>query len=216
MKTDSQLQQDVMDELQWEPRVDHANIGVAATDGVITLSGFASSYAEKIAAEKAARRIKGVRGLAEEIEVRLPSQAKTADPEIAKRIADIFDWSAMIPNNKIAVKVEHGWVTLTGMVDGHFQRKSAVDFASRISGVKGVSNQITVKAAPSPLDVKDRIMAAFRRNADLDASSITVSADGNTVRLGGQVHAWYERQIAERAAWSAPGVDRIEDNIMLV
>ena len=216
MKTDSQLQQDVMDELQWEPRVDHANIGVAATDGVITLSGFASSYAEKIAAEKAARRIKGVRGLAEEIEVRLPSQAKTADPEIAKRIADIFDWSAMIPNNKIAVKVEHGWVTLTGMVDGHFQRKSAVDFASRISGVKGVSNQITVKAAASPLDVKDRIMAAFRRNADLDASSITVSADGNTVRLGGQVHAWYERQIAERAAWSAPGVDRIEDNIMLV
>lgn len=216
MKTDSQLQQDVMDELQWEPRVDHANIGVAATDGVITLSGFASSYAEKIAAEKAARRIKGVRGLAEEIEVRLPSQAKTADPEIAKRIADIFDWSAMIPNNKIAVKVEHGWVTLTGMVDGHFQRKSAVDFASRISGVKGVSNQITVKAAPSPLDVKDRIMAAFRRNADLDASSITVSADGNTVRLGGQVHTWYERQIAERAAWSAPGVDRIEDNIMLV
>lgn len=216
MKTDSQLQQDVMDELQWEPRVDHANIGVAATDGVITLSGFASSYAEKIAAEKAARRIKGVRGLAEEIEVRLPSQAKTADPEIAKRIADIFDWSAMIPNNKIAVKVEHGWVTLTGMVDGHFQRKSAVDFASRISGVTGVSNQITVKAAASPLDVKDRIMAAFRRNADLDASSITVSADGNTVRLGGQVHAWYERQIAERAAWSAPGVDRIEDNIMLV
>ena len=216
MKTDSQLQQDVMDELQWEPRVDHANIGVAATDGVITLSGFASSYAEKIAAEKAASRIKGVRGLAEEIEVRLPSQAKTADPEIAKRIADIFDWSAMIPNNKIAVKVEHGWVTLTGMVDGHFQRKSAVDFASRISGVTGVSNQITVKAAASPLDVKDRIMAAFRRNADLDASSITVSADGNTVRLGGQVHAWYERQIAERAAWSAPGVDRIEDNIMLV
>lgn len=216
MKTDSQLQQDVMDELQWEPRVDHANIGVAATDGVITLSGFASSYAEKIAAEKAARRIKGVRGLAEEIEVRLPSQAKTADPEIAKRIADIFDWSAMIPNNKIAVKVEHGWVTLTGMVDGHFQRKSAVDFASRISGVTGVSNQITVKEAASPLDVKDRIMAAFRRNADLDASSITVSADGNTVRLGGQVHAWYERQIAERAAWSAPGVDRIEDNIMLV
>ena len=216
MKTDSQLQQDVMAELQWEPRVDHANIGVAATDGVITLSGFASSYAEKIAAEKAARRIKGVRGLAEEIEVRLPSQAKTADPEIAKRIADIFDWSAMIPNNKIAVKVEHGWVTLTGMVDGHFQRKSAVDFASRISGVTGVSNQITVKAAASPLDVKDRIMAAFRRNADLDASSITVSADGNTVRLGGQVHAWYERQIAERAAWSAPGVDRIEDNIMLV
>ena len=216
MKNDSQLQQDVIDELQWEPRVDHANIGVAAMDGVITLSGFVGSYAEKIAAEKAARRVKGVRGLAEEIEVRLASDAKTADPEIAKRIADIFDWSATIPKTKILIKVEHGWVTLSGMVEGHFQRKSAGDLASRISGVRGVSNQIGVKAVPSTLDVRDRIMAAFRRNADLDASSITVSADGNTVRLGGKVHAWYERQIAERAAWSAPGVNRVEDNIMVV
>ncbi len=216
MKSDSQLQQDVMDELQWEPRVHHANIGVAAKDGVITLSGFVGSYAEKIAAEKAARRVKGVRGLAEEIEVRLDSDAKTADPEIAKRIADMFDWSAMVPKHKIGVKVEHGWVTLTGTVDGHFQRKSASDLASRISGVRGVSNQIEVRAAASPSDIRERIMAAFRRNADLDASTITVAADGNTVRLGGKVHAWYERRIAERAAWSAPGVNRVEDNIIVV
>lgn len=216
MKSDSQLQQDIMDELQWEPRVHHANIGVAAKDGVITLSGFVGSYAEKIAAEKAARRVKGVRGLAEEIEVRLDSDAKTADPEIAKRIADMFDWSAMVPKHKIGVKVEHGWVTLTGTVDGHFQRKSASDLASRISGVRGVSNQIEVRAAASPSDIRERIMAAFRRNADLDASTITVAADGNTVRLGGKVHAWYERRIAERAAWSAPGVNRVEDNIIVV
>ena len=216
MKTDSQLQTDVMDELQWEPRVPHANIGVAAQDGVITLSGFVGSYAEKIAAEKAARRVKGVRGLAEEIEVRLPSDAKTADPEIAKRIADMFDWSALIPKDKLAVKVEHGWVTLTGTVDGYYQRKSAGDLVSRISGVRGVSNQIAIKELPSPADVKDRIMAAFRRNADLDASTITVTSDGHTVKLGGKVHAWYERQIAERAAWSAPGVSRVEDNIMVV
>ena len=216
MKTDSQLQTDVMDELQWEPRVPHANIGVAAQDGVITLSGFVGSYAEKIAAEKAARRVKGVRGLAEEIEVRLPSDAKTADPEIAKRIADMFDWSALIPKDKLAVKVEHGWVTLTGTVDGYYQRKSAGDLVSRISGVRGVSNQIAIKESPSPADVKDRIMAAFRRNADLDASTITVTSDGHTVKLGGKVHAWYERQIAERAAWSAPGVSRVEDNIMVV
>ena len=216
MKSDSQLQQDVMDELQWEPRVHHANIGVAAKDGVITLSGFVGSYAEKIAAEKAARRVKGVRGLAEEIEVRLDSDAKTADPEIAKRIADMFDWSAMVPKHKIGVKVEHGWVTLTGTVDGHFQRKSASDLASRISGVRGVSNQIEVRAAASPSDIRERIMAAFRRNADLDASTITVAADGNTVRLGGKVHAWYERRIAERAAWSAPGVNRVEDSIIVV
>lgn len=216
MKTDSQLQQDVMDELQWEPRVDHANIGVAAMDGVITLSGFVGSYAEKIAAEKAARRVRGVRGLAEEIEVRLPSDAKTADPEIAKRIADMFEWSALIPKSKIAIKVEHGWVTLSGAVDRYYQRKSAGDLVSRISGVKGVSNQITIREVPSPGDVKDRIMAAFRRNADLDASTITVAADGHTVKLSGRVHAWYERQIAERAAWSAPGVSRVEDNIMVV
>ena len=216
MKSDSRLQQDVMDELQWEPRVHHANIGVAAKDGVITLSGFVGSYAEKISAEKAARRVKGVRGLAEEIEVRLDSDAKTADPEIAKRIADMFDWSAMVPKNKIGVKVEHGWVTLTGTVDGHFQRKSASDLASRISGVRGVSNHIEVRAAASPSDIRERIMAAFRRNADLDASTITVAADGNTVRLGGKVHAWYERRIAERAAWAAPGVNRVEDNIIVV
>jgi osmotically-inducible protein OsmY len=216
MKTDSQLQQDVMDELQWEPRVDHANIGVAATDGVITLSGFVHSYAEKMAAENAARRVKGVRGLAQEIEVRLPSDAKTADPEIAKRIADMFEWSSLIPKHKLGVKVEHGWVTLTGTVDGYFQRKSAGDLVSRISGVTGVSNRIVIKEVPSPADVKDRIVAAFRRNADLDARTITVASDGSTVRLGGQVHAWYERQIAERAAWSAPGVSRVEDNIVVV
>jgi osmotically-inducible protein OsmY len=216
MKTDSQLQKDVMDELQWEPRVDHANIGVAAKDGVVTLSGFVGSYASKIAAEKATRRVKGVRGLAEEIEVRFPSDPKTADPEIAKRIADMFDWSVTIPRGKIAVKVEHGWVTLSGTVDYHFHRQSAKDLASRINGVKGVTNLIEVKTRPSSIDVKDRIMAAFKRSADLDASTITVIADGDTVRLAGKVHAFYERQIAERAAWAAPGVNHVEDNILVV
>jgi osmotically-inducible protein OsmY len=216
MKTDSQLQHDVMAELQWEPRVDHANIGVAAKDGVVTLSGFVSNYSSKIAAEKAARRVKGVRGLAEEIEVRFASDPKTSDPEIAKRIADMFDWSVTIPRDKVAVKVEHSWVTLSGTVDYHFHRQSAKDLASRITGVKGVTNLVEVKTAPSPADVKDRIIAAFKRNADLDASTITVVADGSTVRLGGKVHAWYERQIAERAAWAAPGVNRIEDNIAVI
>ncbi len=216
MKTDSQLQQDVLDELQWEPRVDHANIGVAAQDGVVTLSGFVPSYTSKIAAEKAARRVKGVRGLAEEIEVRFASDPKTSDAEIAKRIADMFDWSVTIPKDKVQVKVEHGWVTLSGSVDYHFHRQSAKDLASRISGIKGVTNLIEVKMSPSPRDVKDRIVAAFKRNADLDASTITVVADGSTVRLNGRVHAWYERQIAERAAWAAPGVNRVEDNIAVI
>lgn len=216
MKTDSQIQQDVMDELQWEPRVDHPNIGVAVKDGVVTLSGFVNSYASKIAAEKAARRVKGVRGLAEEIEVRFPSDPKTADPEIAKRIADMFEWSVTVPRNKIDVKVEHGWVTLSGAVDYHFHRQSAKDLVAKINGVKGVTNLIEVKKAPSSLDVKDRIVAALKRSADIDANSINVVTEGDTVRLGGKVHAWYERQIAERAAWAAPGVNKVVDNIMVV
>lgn len=216
MKTDSQLQKDVMDELQWEPRVDHANIGVAVKDGIVTLSGFVPTYASKIAAEKATRHVKGVRGLAEEIEVRFASDPKTADPEIAKRIADLFEWSATVPKGKIAVKVEHGWVTLTGTVNWHYQRVAAKDAVSRINGVKGVSNLVEVRTAPSTTDVRDRIVAAFKRSADLDASTITVLADGDTVRLGGKVHSWHERQIAERAAWAAPGVNNIEDNIMVV
>jgi osmotically-inducible protein OsmY len=216
MKIDSQLQKDVMAELEWEPRVDHANIGVAANNGIITLSGFVASYAAKLAAEEAARRVKGVRGLAEEIEVRFAGDVKTADPEIAKRIADMFDWSVTIPKGKINVKVEHGWVTLSGDVGFHFHRQSARDAASRIGGVKGVTNLIEVKKTPSPLDIRQRIMDAFKRSADLDASTITVVADGDTVKLSGKVHSGYERRIAERAAWAAPGVNRIEDNIMII
>lgn len=215
MKTDSQLQQDVMDELQWEPRVDHADIGVAVTDGIVTLSGFVPSYASKIAAENAAHRVKGVRGLAEEIEVRLASDPKTADPEIAKRIADLFDWSVTVPRGRIDVKVEHGWVTLSGKVDFHYHRQSAKDLVSRISGVRGVTNLIEVKTAPSSVDVKDRIVAALKRSADVDASTINVVTEGDTVKLGGRVHAWYERQVAERAAWAAPGVNKVIDNIVI-
>lgn len=216
MKTDSQLQKDVMAELEWEPRVDHANIGVAVQDGVVTLSGFVKNYASKLAAEEAARSVKGVRGLAEEIEVRYPSDAKTADPEIAKRIADMFDWSVNVPKDKIQVKVEHGWVTLSGQVGYNYHRESARNLVSRINGVKGVTNLIEVKKAPSSFDVRERIVDALKRSADIDASTITVVTDGDTVKLGGKVHAGYERRVAERAAWAAPGVNRIEDNIMVI
>lgn len=216
MKTDIQLQEDVMAELQWEPRVDHANIGVAAKDGVITLSGNVSSYASKLAAEKAVRRVQGVRGLAEEIEVRFTSDAKTSDAEIAKRIADMLDWSVSIPKGKIDVKVEHGWVTLTGTVGYHYNREAARDLASRITGVKSVSNLIEIKKAPSPYDVRQQIMNALKRSADVDASTISVSSDGDMVKLTGKVHSRYERSIAERAAWAAPGVNRIVDDIMVI
>lgn len=215
MKSDSQLQHDVMAELEYEPSVDHADIGVSVNDGVVTLSGYVKSYAEKMAAEKATRRVAGVRALAEEIKVRYLSDPKTSDPEIAKRILDIFAWDVTIPDDKIKVKVENGWVTLTGTVDWFYQSEAARKAAGKISGVIGVGNLIEVRRMPGAKDVRERIVAAFKRNADLDAASITVLTDGNKVTLGGKVHGWHERQIAERAAWAAPGVSKVEDNIVI-
>lgn len=215
MKTDSQLQHDVMAELEYEPSVDHADVGVAVNDGVVTLSGFVTSYPEKLAAEKAARRVAGVKAIAEEIKVRFASDPKTADHEIAKRIVDMFAWNVSIPDDKIEVKVEHGYVTLTGTVDWFYQSDEARKVAGRITGVTGVSNLLEIKKLPSRSDVKDRIMNAFKRQADLDAASVTVMTDGGKVTLGGRVKAWHERQIAERAAWAAPGVTKVEDNIVI-
>ncbi|MEG8222922.1 BON domain-containing protein [Sphingomonas sp. HH69] len=216
MKSDSQLQRDVLDELAWEPSIDQADIGVAVTDGVVTLSGFVKSYPQKMAAEKATRRVAGVKALAEEIKVRFASDPKTADHEIAKRILDMFSWNVSIPDDKIAVKVEHGWVTLSGTVDWYYQSDEARKVAGKVNGVIGVSNLIELHTLPTSGDVKDRIVAAIKRNADLDAASVTVFTDGGKVTLGGKVRAWNERQIAERAAWAAPGVTKVEDNIVVV
>jgi len=216
MKSDSQLQRDVMAELEWEPSIDHADIGVAVTDGVVTLSGFVKNYPQKMAAEKAVRRVSGVKAIAEEIKVRLAADLKTADHEIAKRILDMFAWSVSIPNDTIKVKVEHGWVTLTGTADWYYQSNEARKIAGKVNGVLGVSNLIELRKLPAAHDVKDRIMAAFKRQADLDAGTVTVMTDGGKVTLNGRVRAWHERQIAERAAWAAPGVTRVEDNIVVL
>jgi len=215
MKTDSQLQKDVLDELAWEPSIDHGHIGVAVNGGVVTLSGFVKSYAEKMAAEKAARRVSGVRGIAEEIKVRFASDPKTSDGEIAKRILDMFAFDVMIPDDKLTVKVEHGWVTLGGTVDWHYQREAARNAAGRITGVIGVSNLIEVRKMPTAYDVKQRIIDAFKRAADTDAGGLDVSTADGIVRLSGRVHSLHERQVAARAAWAAPGVTRIEDNIVI-
>lgn len=215
MKTDIQLQRDIMDELIFEPSVDAADIGVSVADGVVTLNGFVKSYAEKLAAERAARRVAGVKAIAEEIKVRFASEPKTADGEIAKRIVDMFRWDVTIPDDTITVKVEHGWVTLGGTVDWYFQSEAARNAAGRIGGVVGVSNLIEVRKSPTVHDVRDRIMAAIKRSADVDAAAITVLTDGGKVTLGGRVKAWHERQVAEQAAWAAPGVTRVEDNIVV-
>lgn len=215
MKTDSQLQHDVLEELKWEPQVDYSQIGVTAKEGVVTLTGFVPNYAQKIAAEKAARRVYGVKAIAQEIEVRFASDPKTSDAEIAQRILDLFHWDVIIPDDRFAVKVEHGFVTLTGKADWNFEKQAAGKAAGRISGVKAVSNLIDVAARPSSYDVRERIMSAFKRSSTLDANSISVTVDGGTVKLSGRVHGWNERKVAENAAWSAPGVTHVEDEIVL-
>lgn len=215
MKTDSQLQKDVVDELSWAPDVEHGHIGVAARGGVITLTGHVPNYAMKIAAERAARRVHGVKAVAQEIEVRFASEPKSSDDEVAQRILNLFAWDATIPDDKIQVKVEKGYVTLTGEVDWNYQKQAAWKAAGRISGVKGVMSSITVRERPTAYDIRERIIAALKRSAEVDAKSIDVHVEGSTVKLQGAVHAWNERRIAEAAAWAAPGVLRVEDNIVL-
>ncbi|MCW3846027.1 BON domain-containing protein [Sphingomonas sp. LB-2] len=215
MKTDSQLQRDVLDELSWEPEVEHAHIGVTANQGVVTLTGHVPSYLQKIAAERAAKRVKGVKAVAEEIEVRFAFDPKTSDDEIAARIVQLFRWDVSVPDDRIQVVVSKGMVTLTGEVDWNYQKEAARAAAARISGVRSVYNAITVRARASAGDVRDRIMAAIKRSAALDAASIDVKVQGSTVKLRGNVHGWNERRIAENAAWAAPGVTKVEDEIVL-
>ena len=213
MDKDRELQRKVIDELEWEPQVDSADIGVSVVDGVVALNGYVGSYAEKLAAEAAVRRVAGASALAEELKVRYASDAKTADHEIARRILDVFAWNAMVPADAIQVKVERGWVSLSGKAKWHYQSKEAARVAARINGVTGISNNIKIENPVSVGDVRGRIEEAFRRQADLDARSLTISVDGNQVTLAGRVNAWSERKAAERAAWAAPGVTQVIDHI---
>jgi osmotically-inducible protein OsmY len=212
---DLQLRQDVLDELEFEPSIDAAHIGVTANRGVVTLSGFAASYAEKAAAERAVRRVKGVKAIAEEIEVRLPSDTKHADDEIAGRAVNILDWQVGFPAERIGVKVEKGMVTLTGDVDSQYQKTDAEGAIHKLTGVVKVINQIRVATAVHPTDVREKIQKALERSADIEASRIAVRTEGGKVVLSGKVRAWYERDIAERAAWSAPGVTEVEDRLTI-
>lgn len=215
MITDKQLQESVRDELDFEPSVDAAHIGIVAEHGVVTLTGHVSTYVQKLAAEHAAKRVKGVRAIAQEIEVRLPTQEKRSDDQIAERIVQLQDWDSLIPEKRVQVKVEKGWVTLSGEVAWQYQKRAAESDAGKITGVRGVTNLMIVKPPVATVDVRSKIEAAFRRNAQIESSGITITTEGSKVVLGGRVKAWHERELAERAAWSAPGVTRVEDNITL-
>lgn len=212
---DKYLRQSIIDELDFEPSIDAADIGVAVEDGVVTLTGHVGSYAEKLAVEDAVRRVRGVKAIAEEIEVRYPDGKQTADDQIAKRALDILAWDISVPNERIQVKVQRGWLTLSGEVDWNYQKTAAEQAVRKLGGITGITNLIDLKATPKADDVKDKIEAALKRNAELQADKIRVSVTGGRVRLEGKVKAWYERQIAEQAAWAVRGVATVEDKLQL-
>lgn len=214
--SDRTLKLAVEDELTWEPSIDAEHIGVTAEDGVVTLTGHVGSYTEKIIAERAAKRVKGVRAIAQEIEIRLPNDRKTSDDQIAKRALDIIAWDSTIPKDRVQVKVQGGFVALTGQVDWHYQRTDAEYAVRKLEGIKGLSNEIRVKPRVQASDVKQRIESALKRNAEWEAGSIKVSVLDGRVTLDGKVKALYERDLAERTAWSAPGVISVEDHISIV
>ena len=213
MNSDRQLQLDVLDELRWEPGVKATDIGATVKDGVVTLEGTVDSYAEKWAAEEAVKRLPGVKALAMDIEVKIPGSNERTDTDIAQAAESALKWDIAVPSNKIKVSVERGFVTLDGEVDWKFQ-KSAADRAVRhLTGVTGMNNFITIKPKVAPEKVTEKIEAALKRNAILDAEQITVQADGSKVTLSGTVHSWAELDAAVDAAWAAPGVSEVENQL---
>jgi len=208
---DISLRDLIEEELELELSIDASGIGVAVENGVVTLSGHVATYAEKLAAELCAGRIKGVRGIAQEIVVRYPGQKKIADDEIAARALKIIDWDTTIPEDAIQVKVHNGWVTLSGQVDWGFQRAAAEYAVRKLGGVTCISNTIAVQPQGDLSDVQQRIEQALLRDANLEADAIRVDGVGGRVTLSGNVATWHDRSVAERAAWGAPGVVDVED-----
>jgi len=216
MKTDLRLQQDVLAELQWEPAVHAARIGVEVRSGVVTLAGEVSSYLEKIHAKRAARRVAGVRAVACELHVKLEDTNRRTDAELAETACNVLSWTTALPTDAVKVLVEDGWITLTGRVDWQFQRQAAVDSVRHLSGVTGISNQIAIEPEPKAVMVKSDIEAAIQRRAADDAKAIQVEVRGGDVTLSGNVHSWAERELAKRSAWSSPGVRQVIDHIQIV
>jgi osmotically-inducible protein OsmY len=212
---DLQLQQRVLDELAFDPRVHAAHIGVTARDGVVTLGGHVRTVVEKFSAERAARRVKGVKAIAQEIEVHLEPDRKRADDEIAQRAVKMLEWDALISPDAISVQVDHGVVTLTGTVEWGYQREEVRRHVLRLGGVRAVVNMIEVLPRVDIADVKAVLRSAFERNAEIEASGITVEVENGKVVLGGKVQSWIEREEAERTAWSIPGVTAVEDRIAI-
>jgi osmotically-inducible protein OsmY len=214
--TDKQTQQNVLRELDWEPQVKSTDIGVAVTDGVVTLSGFIESYDQKYHAEQAAKRVYGVRALANDLEVKPGAGGQRADPDIAHAAAHALEQRITVPHERIKMTVRDGWITLEGEVNWKYQSDAAGAAVRHLTGVKGVTNLIEVKPHASAVEVQSRIEEALRRSAELDARGITVEATDSKVVLRGNVRSWFEKEEAEQAAWRAHGVAKVENRIAIV
>jgi osmotically-inducible protein OsmY len=215
MKTDKQLQHDVIAELNWEPSVNAAHIGVEVSNGVVTLTGHVANYAEKIGAEHAAHRVAGVKSMAIEMDVKLAGDGKRNDSELASAAQSALQIATYFSPNNVSIKVESGWITLTGDVEWDYQRRSAVNAIRHLLGVTGVSDEITIKPKVSSILVKSDIEAALKRRAHTDAQKISVDVQGGDITLTGTVHSWSERVLARDSAWSSPGVRSVVDKMVV-
>jgi osmotically-inducible protein OsmY len=215
MRSDSEIERDVRDELKWDPDLDAEDIAVTVKNGVVTLAGFTKSYTDRLEAEIAAKRVAGVHAVANDIEVRLPAIDQRPDPEIARDAVAALKAELPISHDRIKVVVKNGWITLEGSAEWQYQKTAADAAVRKVRGVKGVTNVITVKPKVEPSDIKRKIQDAFKRSAEVDANRITVEANGSEVILKGTVRSWIEREEAERVAWSAPGITKVEDRIVV-
>jgi len=212
---DTILRQNIIDELNWTPAVDAANVGVAVANGVVTLSGHVPNYSQLVAAEAAVRRVKGVTAIAQEMEVRFVGEITHSDDDIASRAVSLLKWTSPLSGHPIQVTVSKGWITLAGEVEWHFQRQAAVDNVRDLLGVTGVSNTITVRPHATASNVVRGIEDALKRDAHYEADRIKVTVENGKVRLEGRVHSWHERQAAEHAAWASPGVQAVDDHVLI-
>jgi len=213
--TDKDLKQHVQSALDWEPSVDAKDIGISVDEAVVTLRGNVASFAEKVTAERVALRVYGVKAVANDLVVHLVSGFERTDTEIAQAAVAALRWNTMVPHDRVTVTVNNGWLALNGSLDWQYQKDAAARAVRDLTGVQGVTNHVIVQSRVQTIDVRDKIEAAFKRSAEIDARRVNVTATDGKVILSGNVHSWAERQEAERAAWSAPGVTQVDDRLTI-